>query len=110
MLKGTCLRHMRKPLQAEECLRQVLRLDKKVKEDTYLLPFAAVELALLAKDQDKPQLAVVLLEDAKSVKTQTESMNFLYFVTFYYLFFFSEKITPVIRWSLDSTSEFIPRS
>ncbi|XP_046620385.1 tetratricopeptide repeat protein 39B-like [Neodiprion virginianus] len=65
LLKGTCLRHIRKPLQAEECLRKVLRLDKQIKEDTYLLPFAAVELALLARDQDKPQLAIALLEDTK---------------------------------------------
>ncbi|XP_046746386.1 tetratricopeptide repeat protein 39B-like [Diprion similis] len=65
LLKGTCLRHMRKPLQAEECLRKVLRLDKQIKDDTYLLPFAAVELALLARDQDKPQLAIALLEDTK---------------------------------------------
>ncbi|XP_012252394.2 tetratricopeptide repeat protein 39B-like isoform X2 [Athalia rosae] len=65
LLKGTCLRHMRKPLQAEECLRKVLLFDKQVKDDTYLLPYAAVELALLARDQDKAQMAIALLEDAK---------------------------------------------
>lgn len=58
---------MRKPLQSEECLRKVLRLDKRIKDDTYLLPFAVVELALLARDQDKTQVAIALLEDAKYV-------------------------------------------
>lgn len=65
LLKGSCLRQMQHPLQAEECLRGVLRLEKSVKEDTYLFPYATVELALLALDQGDTQLAIDFLEDAK---------------------------------------------
>ncbi|XP_012063013.1 PREDICTED: tetratricopeptide repeat protein 39B-like [Atta cephalotes] len=65
LLKGACLRQMQHPLLAEECLRQVLQLEKSVKEDTYLFPYATVELALLAGDQGDTQLAIGFLEDAK---------------------------------------------
>lgn len=65
LLKGACLRQMNHPLLAEECLRGVLQLEKSVKEDTYLFPYAIVELALLAQDQNDIQLAIGFLEDAK---------------------------------------------
>lgn len=65
LLKGACLRQMQHPLLAEECLRRVLQLEKSVKEDTYLFPYATVELALLAQDQGDIQLAIGFLEDAK---------------------------------------------
>lgn len=65
LLKGACLRQMQHPLQAEECLRRVLQLEKSVREDTYLFPYATVELALLAQDQGDTQLAIGFLEDAK---------------------------------------------
>lgn len=65
LLKGACLRQMQHPLQSEECLRRVLKLEKSVKEDTYLFPYATVELALLAQDQGDTQLAIGFLEDAK---------------------------------------------
>lgn len=67
LLKGACLRQMQHPLLAEECLRGVLQLEKSVKEDTYLSPYATVELALLARDQGDIQLAIGFLEDAKLV-------------------------------------------
>ncbi|XP_054000231.1 tetratricopeptide repeat protein 39B-like [Hylaeus anthracinus] len=65
LLKGACLRQMKHPLLAEDCLTRVLRLDKSIKEDTYILPYATVELALLAQDQGNIQLAIGFLEDAK---------------------------------------------
>lgn len=65
LLKGACLRQMQHPLLAQECLRGVLQLEKSVKEDTYLFPYATVELALLAQDQGDIQLAIGFLEDAK---------------------------------------------
>ncbi|XP_043252928.1 tetratricopeptide repeat protein 39B-like [Colletes gigas] len=65
LLKGACLRQMKHPLLAEDCLTRVLRLDKLIKEDTYILPYATVELALLAQDQGNIQLAIGFLEDAK---------------------------------------------
>ncbi|KAG6803554.1 tetratricopeptide repeat protein 39B isoform X1 [Apis mellifera caucasica] len=65
LLKGACLRQLKHPLSAENCLKRVLELDKLIKEDTYLLPYATVELALLAQDQGNIQLALGYLEDAK---------------------------------------------
>ncbi|CAK9819949.1 Tetratricopeptide repeat protein 39B [Anthophora plagiata] len=65
LLKGACLRQMKHPLLAENCLKRVLEMDKSIKEDTYLLPYATVELALLAEDQGNIPLAIELLEDAK---------------------------------------------
>lgn len=65
LLKGACLRQMQHPLQAEECLRRVLQLESSVREDTYLFPYATVELALLAQDQNDIQLAIDFLEDAR---------------------------------------------
>jgi len=56
---------MKHPLQAQECLRRVLKLEKSVKQDTYLFPYATVELALLAQDEGDIQLAIGFLEDAK---------------------------------------------
>ncbi|KAG7207004.1 hypothetical protein KM043_000895 [Ampulex compressa] len=65
LLKGVCLREMKHPLQAQEYLTRVLQLDKSIKEDTYLLPYATVELALLAQAEGDVQLAISFLEDAK---------------------------------------------
>ena len=67
LLKGACFRQMKLYLQSQDCLRRVLQLDKQIKEDTYLLPFAAVELAMLARDQGNIPVAISLLEDAKWV-------------------------------------------
>ncbi|KAJ8665419.1 hypothetical protein QAD02_007081 [Eretmocerus hayati] len=65
LLKGACLRQMKMQLQAQDCLKRIFQLDKQIKEDTYLLPFAAVELAMLARDEGNNRAAMTLLEDAK---------------------------------------------
>jgi tetratricopeptide (TPR) repeat protein len=65
LLKGACLRQMKSPLQAEECLQEVISLESKIKEDTFLVPYALVELALLYTDQKDYVKASQLLEDAK---------------------------------------------
>lgn len=65
LMKGACLRQMKHPLQAEDCLKRVIELQKSIKEDTYLIPYAMVELALLMEDQGNTQLAITYLEDAK---------------------------------------------
>jgi uncharacterized membrane-anchored protein len=65
LLKGASLRQMQSPLQAEECLNNVLLLEKKLKEDLYLIPYALVELALLFREQGNITKAAQLLEDAK---------------------------------------------
>ncbi|PSN57871.1 Tetratricopeptide repeat protein 39B [Blattella germanica] len=49
LLKGASLRQMQSPLQAEECLTSVLALEKKIKEDHYLIPYAmAIQMMGLA--------------------------------------------------------------
>lgn len=65
LLKGACLRYMGSPLQAEECLKEVITLEKSIKEDSYLVPYAAVELALIHLDQGEDSKANQLLEDVK---------------------------------------------
>ncbi|KAJ9575327.1 hypothetical protein L9F63_025722, partial [Diploptera punctata] len=65
LLKGASLRQMQSPLQAEECLNNVIALEKKIKEDHYLIPYATVELAQLYREQKNITKASQLLEDAK---------------------------------------------
>lgn len=65
LLKGACLRLMNSPLQAKECLDSVISLEKKIKEDMYLVPYAMVEIAVLHKEQNEITKAVQLAEDAK---------------------------------------------
>nr|XP_034189255.1 tetratricopeptide repeat protein 39B-like [Osmia lignaria]XP_034189256.1 tetratricopeptide repeat protein 39B-like [Osmia lignaria] len=65
LLKGACLRQMKHSLLAEDCLKRIFELDKSIREDTYLLPYATVELALVAQDRGNMQLAIGFLEDAK---------------------------------------------
>ncbi|XP_063995679.1 tetratricopeptide repeat protein 39B-like [Diachasmimorpha longicaudata] len=65
LLKGACLRLMDHPLLAEDCLRQIIKMEKQIKEDTYLVPYAVVELAVLARDNGDIATAIALLEDAK---------------------------------------------
>ncbi|XP_034944737.1 tetratricopeptide repeat protein 39B-like [Chelonus insularis] len=65
LLKGACLRQMKHYLQAEDCLNRVVQLEKQIKEDIYLVPYAIVELAVLNRDRGNIHRAVTLLEDAK---------------------------------------------
>lgn len=59
---------MNSPLQAEECLKTVLCLEKKIKEDHYLIPYSMVELGLIVNEQGDKQRAIQILEDAKYVQ------------------------------------------
>nr|CAD7393263.1 unnamed protein product [Timema cristinae] len=65
LLKGVSLRHLHSPLQAEECLKTVISLEKKLKEDNYLVPYALVELAFIYKEQGNVSKAYQILEEAK---------------------------------------------
>lgn len=56
---------MNSPLQAEECLSNVLALEKKIKEDNYLVPYALVQLGLIHFQQGHYQKATQILEDVK---------------------------------------------
>ncbi|KAK2581440.1 hypothetical protein KPH14_005115 [Odynerus spinipes] len=65
LLKGACLRQMGHPALSENCLKRILQMEKSIKEDTYLLPYATVELALLAEDQNEIPTVISYLEEAK---------------------------------------------
>lgn len=65
LLKGACLRQMKHPLQAEDCFRQIIKLEKKLKSDNYLVPYATAEMALLARDRGDIRGAIALFEDAR---------------------------------------------
>lgn len=65
LLKGVCLRIMNSPLHAEECLKTVVDMEKKIKEDRFLVPYAYVELAFLYKTKGNLDKAAHFLEIAK---------------------------------------------
>lgn len=65
LLKGACLRHMKSPLQSLKCLEESISLQKCIKEDTFIIPYAIVEIALVHIDQNRLDMAINCLEDAK---------------------------------------------
>ncbi|XP_055686417.1 tetratricopeptide repeat protein 39B-like [Lutzomyia longipalpis] len=65
LLKGACLKQMKSPLQALKHFEAVVAMHKDIKEDTYLIPYAIVEIGLIYADQGKRESAIMALEDAK---------------------------------------------
>ena len=65
LLKGVCLKYMNLPLQAEECFAKVSSHRGVLSRDTYLVPYAMYEQALLLKDQGTLTDALNLLEKTK---------------------------------------------
>lgn len=65
LLKGSLLHVMGSPLQAQQCLQQVITLEKQIQDDTHLVPYALVELAVIAKNQGENDQAVQLIESAR---------------------------------------------
>lgn len=65
LLKGACLRHMNSPLQALECLEIVISMQKQLKDDHYIVPYAIVELAFISMSEGQNEKAILALEDAK---------------------------------------------
>ena len=65
LLKGVCLKYMKSPLQAEECFKLVVSYGGKLKADTYLVPYALFEYAILLREQGNSDLAMEMLESAK---------------------------------------------
>lgn len=56
---------MNSPLHAEECFKSVLSMEKKIKEDRFLVPYAHVELAFLYKSKGNLEKVAYFLETAK---------------------------------------------
>ncbi|KAI2649369.1 Tetratricopeptide repeat protein 39B [Labeo rohita] len=65
MLKGLCLKHLGRLMQAELCFTQVLSSKKRIRYDHYLIPFTLYELGLLYKQQGDYIKATRFIEDAK---------------------------------------------
>ncbi|KAL7988673.1 hypothetical protein Chor_007592, partial [Crotalus horridus] len=66
LLKGMCLKHLGRLLQAELCFSQVIQSEKQLKYDTYLAPYSMYELGLLYKQQDERGKAIRCIEAAKN--------------------------------------------
>ncbi|XP_044128185.1 tetratricopeptide repeat protein 39B [Bufo gargarizans] len=66
LLKGLCLKHLGRLLQAELCFNQVIQSEKRLKYDHYLLPFTYYELGLLYKEQGDKDKAIRFIETAKN--------------------------------------------
>uniref|UniRef100_A0A671UDV3 Tetratricopeptide repeat protein 39B n=1 Tax=Sparus aurata TaxID=8175 RepID=A0A671UDV3_SPAAU len=65
MLKGLCLKHLGRLLQAELCFTQVLSSESRIRYDHYLIPFTLYELGLLYKLQGDFTKATTYIENAK---------------------------------------------
>ncbi|KAM3857737.1 tetratricopeptide repeat protein 39B [Diretmus argenteus] len=65
MLKGLCLKHLGRLLQAELCFTQVLSSERRIRYDHYLIPFTLYELGLLYKQQGDFTKASRYIENAK---------------------------------------------
>uniref|UniRef100_A0A8C4H5H8 Tetratricopeptide repeat protein 39B n=1 Tax=Dicentrarchus labrax TaxID=13489 RepID=A0A8C4H5H8_DICLA len=66
MLKGLCLKHLGRLLQAELCFTQVLSSESRIRYDHYLIPFTLYELGLLYKQQGDFTKATTYIENAKT--------------------------------------------
>uniref|UniRef100_A0A1B6DVT7 Tetratricopeptide repeat protein 39B n=1 Tax=Clastoptera arizonana TaxID=38151 RepID=A0A1B6DVT7_9HEMI len=69
LLKGACLFQMNSPLQAEECFHAVVSLEKKIKDDHYLVPYSLVQLANIYSSRGDVQRAITMFEDVKKKYT-----------------------------------------
>ncbi|XP_072925070.1 tetratricopeptide repeat protein 39A isoform X1 [Hemitrygon akajei] len=65
LLKGLCLRHLGRTLEAEQCFVYIYEHAKKIKYDHYLSPNALLELSLLFIQQDRKDEAIKWLRRAK---------------------------------------------
>ncbi|KAM6909233.1 LOW QUALITY PROTEIN: tetratricopeptide repeat protein 39B [Xenentodon cancila] len=66
MLKGLCLKHLGRLLQAELCFTQVLSSESRIRYDHYLIPFTLYELGLLYKQQGDFVKATTYIQNAKT--------------------------------------------
>nr|XP_033775049.1 tetratricopeptide repeat protein 39B isoform X2 [Geotrypetes seraphini] len=66
LLKGLCLKYLGKLLLAELCFSQVIKSEKRLKYDHYLVPFTYYELGLLYKERGERDKAIKHIETAKT--------------------------------------------
>nr|XP_046272589.1 tetratricopeptide repeat protein 39B-like [Scatophagus argus] len=65
LLKGLCLRHLGRLVQAEFCFNHVIASENDIKYDHYLVPFTMFELGLLHKQKGDISTAIAVIENAK---------------------------------------------
>ncbi|KAL4235823.1 Tetratricopeptide repeat protein 39B [Mactra antiquata] len=65
LLKGVCQKFRGQLLQAEQCFLEIIENEKKLKYDTYIPPYATVELAILCLEQKRNNEVKTYLEKAK---------------------------------------------
>jgi len=66
LLKGACLRYKKCYKQAAECFAQIIQIQDKIKQDTYIPPHAALELGITYVEMDKLSDAKEWLEKSRS--------------------------------------------
>ncbi|XP_029638641.1 tetratricopeptide repeat protein 39A isoform X1 [Octopus sinensis] len=65
LLKGVCLKYRGQYFQAEQCFLEVIGYEKKIKIDTYLVPYAHLELSLMYLILQKPADVQNYIQKAK---------------------------------------------
>lgn len=66
LLEAMCLKHLGSPDEAESLLNGAIsRHSGKLKSDTYLLPYATLELGLILRDRGETARALEQFERAK---------------------------------------------
>ncbi|XP_035206125.1 tetratricopeptide repeat protein 39B-like isoform X2 [Stegodyphus dumicola] len=65
LIRGVCYTSLGRNMQAEDCFREIISCEKRVKEDIYIIPFAMTELALIKLQQANGLEAKELLEPAR---------------------------------------------
>ncbi|XP_033738777.1 tetratricopeptide repeat protein 39B-like [Pecten maximus] len=66
LLKGVCLKHRSQYFQARQCFTEIVANEKNIKKDTFLVPYAVVELAILNLAEENWNEVKLLLEKAKN--------------------------------------------
>ncbi|XP_065370774.1 tetratricopeptide repeat protein 39B-like [Calliphora vicina] len=69
LLRGACLRQMKKPGLALQDLNECINLQPDIKEDLYLIAYASVECGLVYADENNIDLAINTLEETKKKYT-----------------------------------------
>ncbi|CAD5111808.1 DgyrCDS1080 [Dimorphilus gyrociliatus] len=68
LLKGACLRHLGQLKEALSILKQLQEKEKDIKQDTYLIPYSHLEIALIYCEMKSYDRALKFIELAKQKK------------------------------------------
>ncbi|XP_071799750.1 tetratricopeptide repeat protein 39B-like isoform X1 [Asterias amurensis] len=68
LLKGVCLKCLKRPSQAEMCFQEVMEQEEKIVYNNYLVPYATMELGLLYLEHNRLEEAKLFLLRSRSKK------------------------------------------